>query len=85
MWTFKDTRLWTHADLLLQELDIQYTVGLATDVPVTYYFIGIDNQDGDLDGFLDEANVLLALDQPPQVLSTSYGFAESNLPFSLVE
>ncbi|OJT13754.1 Tripeptidyl-peptidase SED2 [Trametes pubescens] len=67
------------------ELDIQYTVGLATDVPVTYYFIGIDNQDGDLDGFLDEANVLLALDQPPQVLSTSYGFAESNLPFSLVD
>ncbi|EIW55897.1 uncharacterized protein TRAVEDRAFT_22306 [Trametes versicolor FP-101664 SS1] len=40
---------------------------------------------GDLDGFLDEANVLLALDQPPQVLSTSYGFAESNLPFSLVD
>ncbi|KAI0635010.1 subtilisin-like protein [Trametes polyzona] len=65
------------------ELDIQYTVGLATGVPVTYYFVGIQNQDGDLNGFLDEANVLLGLDQPPQVLTTSYGFQESTLPFAL--
>ncbi|KAI0349765.1 family S53 protease-like protein [Trametes cingulata] len=67
------------------ELDIQYTVGLATNVPVTYYFIGVHNQDGDLDGFLDEANVLLALDQPPQVLTTSYAFSESTLSFALTD
>ncbi|KAI0777487.1 subtilisin-like protein [Trametes elegans] len=67
------------------ELDIQYTVGLATGVPVTYYFIGVDNQDGDLNGFLDEANVLLALDKPPQVLTTSYGFQESSLSFALTD
>lgn len=52
---------------------------------MTYYFISFDNQDGDLDGFLDEANVLLSLDTPPQVLTTSYGFSESELSFSLVE
>ncbi|KAI0367238.1 subtilisin-like protein [Pilatotrama ljubarskyi] len=67
------------------ELDIQYTVGLATNVPVTYYFIGVENQDGDLNGFLDEANVLLALDKPPQVLTTSYGFQESTLSFALTD
>ncbi|KAI8982832.1 subtilisin-like protein [Trametes punicea] len=67
------------------ELDIQYTVGLATDVPVTYYFVGVENQDGDLGGFLDEANVLLGLDRPPQVLTTSYGFEESTLSFALTD
>ncbi|KAI0674151.1 subtilisin-like protein [Trametes maxima] len=67
------------------ELDIQYTVGLATDIPVVYYFIGFDNQDGDLSGFLDEVNVLLALDKPPQVLTTSYGFSESRLSFALTD
>ncbi|CDO69077.1 hypothetical protein BN946_scf184992.g26 [Trametes cinnabarina] len=67
------------------ELDIQYTVGLATNVPVTYYFIGFDNQDGDLMGFLDEANVILALDKPPQVLTTSYGLQESSLSFALTD
>ncbi|KAI0674156.1 subtilisin-like protein [Trametes maxima] len=67
------------------ELDIQYTVGLATNVPVTYYFVGFDNQDGDLSGFLDEANLLLSLDKPPQVLTTSYGFQESTLSFALTD
>ncbi|KAH9919448.1 subtilisin-like protein [Epithele typhae] len=61
------------------ELDIQYTVGLATEVPVVYYFIGFHFQDGPLEGFLDEANYLLSLDEPPRVLSTSYGMPESSL------
>lgn len=60
-------------------------MGLATYVPVTYYFVGLDLQDGDLMGFLDEANVILALDKPPQVLTTSYGFEESSLSFALTE
>ncbi|TFK81104.1 family S53 protease-like protein [Polyporus arcularius HHB13444] len=67
------------------ELDIQYTVGLATNVNVTYYFGGIDNQDGDLSGFLDELNMLLSLDTPPLVLTTSYGRSESGLTFDLVD
>ncbi|KAI0746593.1 family S53 protease-like protein [Daedaleopsis nitida] len=66
------------------ELDIQYTVGLATNVNVTYYFIGIDNQDG-LMGFLDEANLLLALEQPPLVLTTSYGLQEKTISLALTQ
>lgn len=60
----------------LQSLDIQYTVGLATNVPTTFITVGEQNQDGDLGGFLDIINALLAQDAPPLVLSTSYGFDE---------
>ena len=34
--------------LVLQELDIQYTIGLATEVPIDYIMVGIETQDGDL-------------------------------------
>ncbi|KAI0659022.1 subtilisin-like protein [Cubamyces menziesii] len=74
-----------YPSVLEGELDIQYTVGLATDVPVTYYFIGPNTQDGDLDGFLDEANAILALDKLPQVLTTSYALEESSLSFALAD
>ncbi|OSD01496.1 subtilisin-like protein [Trametes coccinea BRFM310] len=57
-------------------LDIQYTVGLATNVPTTFVSVGNQNQDGDLSGFLDIINFLLAQDQPPLVLTTSFGFNE---------
>ncbi|KAI0827199.1 family S53 protease-like protein [Trametes gibbosa] len=67
------------------ELDIQYTVGLATNVPVEYIMVGIKAQDGDLDGYLDEVNYLLSQKAPPQVLTTSYGFAESGLSFKLAD
>lgn len=67
-----------------QELDIQYTVGLATGVPVTYYFIGWDSHDN-LDGYIDEANYLLGLKNPPLVLTTSYARAESSISFKLTE
>ncbi|KAH9846906.1 subtilisin-like protein [Lenzites betulinus] len=68
------------------ELDIQYTVGIATDVPVTYYFIGEDFQDGDLEGFLDEVNVILSEENPPHVLTTSYGMpSETDISFALTD
>ncbi|PIL24838.1 hypothetical protein GSI_12724 [Ganoderma sinense ZZ0214-1] len=66
------------------ELDIQYTVGMATSVPVTYYFIGYDAQD-DLGGFLDEANLLLGLENPPLVLTTSYGRRENSISLELTK
>ncbi|EIW56212.1 subtilisin-like protein [Trametes versicolor FP-101664 SS1] len=67
------------------ELDIQYTVGLATNVPVTYYFLGDDFQDDGLDGYLDEVNTILAEENPPQVLTTSYGMTESAISFALTD
>ncbi|RPD61263.1 subtilisin-like protein [Lentinus tigrinus ALCF2SS1-6] len=58
-------------------LDIQYTVGIATNVPTTFVSVGNRNQDGDLGGFLDIINFLLDQDAPPLVLTTSFGFNEA--------
>ncbi|KAF7357641.1 Tripeptidyl-peptidase sed3 [Mycena sanguinolenta] len=54
-------------------LDIEYTVGLATGVPVTFVSGGEDFSDGALEGFLDIINNLSGLATVPQVLTTSYG------------
>ncbi|KAJ7765700.1 subtilisin-like protein [Mycena metata] len=56
------------------DLDIQYTVGLATGVPVTFVSVGEKTKDGADEGFLDIITALLAETAPPQVLTTSYGF-----------
>ncbi|TBU27414.1 Pro-kumamolisin, activation domain-containing protein [Dichomitus squalens] len=67
------------------EADIQYTVGVATNVNVTYYFIGPDVDDDPTGGFIDEANLLLSLENPPLVLTTSYADSESGLSFDLTD
>lgn len=62
-------------------LDIQYTVGLVSTIPVTFISVGEDNNDGGLDGFLDIMNSLGAEDNSvlPSVLTTSYGFDEDSV------
>ena len=65
-------------------LDIQYTVGVASKVPVTFISVGENNSDG-LDGFIDEANFLLGQSSPPNVLTTSYGFNEDEIPLDLAK
>ena len=57
-----------------QNLDIQYTVGLATHVPTTFVAVGKDNHD-DLGGFIDLLDGII--NDPPLVITTSYGFDES--------
>ncbi|KAJ3986155.1 family S53 protease-like protein [Lentinula detonsa] len=59
-------------------LDMQYTVGLATNVPVTFISVREDNTDG-IEGFLDLMNYINAQRTPPSVLTTSYGFDERDL------
>ena len=55
-------------------LDIQYTVGLALGVPVTYVTVG-----GEFDAaLLDTTTFLAGIDNPPTVLSTSYGADEDS-------
>ncbi|KAF7365470.1 Tripeptidyl-peptidase sed3 [Mycena venus] len=54
-------------------LDIQYTVGVASGVPVTFVSGGETFSDGALEGFLDIINNLSGLATVPQVLTTSYG------------
>ncbi|EIM82411.1 family S53 protease [Stereum hirsutum FP-91666 SS1] len=63
-------------------LDIQYTVGLATGVPVQFLSVGSQTTDG-IDGFIDEINFMLAESTVPNVLTTSYAFNEPDLPLSL--
>jgi len=64
-------------------LDIQYTVGVATGVPTTFISVGDNFQDGDLEGFLDIINFLLKESAPPQVLTTSYGQNENTISRTL--
>ncbi|KAK7439369.1 hypothetical protein VKT23_017593 [Stygiomarasmius scandens] len=63
-------------------LDIQYTVGVATGVPTVFITVGDNNSDG-VNGFIDIINALLAESAPPQVLTTSYGFDERDLGSAL--
>ncbi|KDQ49683.1 hypothetical protein JAAARDRAFT_200608 [Jaapia argillacea MUCL 33604] len=55
--------------------DTQYTVGLASGVPTTFISVGPNSTDTIME-FLDIITYLVAMDQPPQVLTTSYGFNE---------
>ncbi|KAL6302074.1 peptidase S8/S53 domain-containing protein [Sparassis latifolia] len=63
-------------------LDIQYIVGIATDVSITFLSVGSKSNDG-LGGFLGVANCFLAADASPQVVTTSYAFDESGVTASL--
>ncbi|EMD37277.1 hypothetical protein CERSUDRAFT_113931 [Gelatoporia subvermispora B] len=60
------------------DLDIQYTMGIASMVPTNFIAVGFDNTDG-IDGFLDEILFLVNQTSPPQVLTTSYGFDENSI------
>ncbi|KAJ7504791.1 family S53 protease [Mycena galericulata] len=61
-------------------LDTQFTVGIATNVPVTFISVGDSNTDG-MWGFMDIVTALMkeATGTRPNVLSTSYGFDENEL------
>ncbi|KAI0066328.1 subtilisin-like protein [Artomyces pyxidatus] len=65
------------------DLDVQYTIGIASGVPTYFISVGDQFQDGDLEGFLDIVNYLLAEDNPPQVLTTSYGQNENTISRAL--
>ncbi|KAH9913289.1 peptidase S8/S53 domain-containing protein [Fomitopsis serialis] len=66
-------------------LDIQYTVGLATDVPVAFGTVGGEVLDGDdfANVLIDTASYMLNLSSPPQVMTTSYGLNEDVISTSL--
>ena len=57
---------------------MQYTVGIATDVPVTYLLVGNETTDG-IDGYLDTVNHVLNETAPPSVMTTSYSSNENEL------
>jgi tripeptidyl-peptidase-1 len=61
----------------------QYTVGLATGVPVYFISAGDNFQDGDLEGFLDTINFISGESSPPSVVTTSYGQNENTMSRAL--
>ncbi|KAI0062174.1 family S53 protease [Artomyces pyxidatus] len=65
------------------DLDTQYTIGIASGVPVTFISVGNDDNDG-IGGFLDIIEFLLNETSVPHVLSTSYGFDENYLTTDIV-
>jgi tripeptidyl-peptidase-1 len=66
-------------------LDVQYTVGIASGVPVTYVSVGPNTVfNGFTDFILNETHYLLAQKQVPNVLTTSYGVGESGWTTELV-
>ena len=62
----------------MQSLDIEYTVGIATGVPITFMSAGYIFHDRLL-GFLDLMNYYLDQDAPPNVITTSYGADEHTI------
>ncbi|CAL1707451.1 unnamed protein product [Somion occarium] len=65
------------------DLDIQYTIGVATGVPTVFISVGERFQDGGLEGFLDIINFLNGESNPPHVLTTSYGQNENTISSTL--
>jgi hypothetical protein len=57
----------------------QYTVGLATGVPVEFLVVGGDDF---TQGLLDTTTYLASAPNPPSVLTTSYGDDEDNFSLS---
>ena len=60
-------------------------MGIATGVPVAFISVGAENSANSAFGFLDVINSLINQSPTtrPSVVTTSYGFNESNLPFGV--
>ncbi|TFY81698.1 hypothetical protein EWM64_g2313, partial [Hericium alpestre] len=65
------------------DLDVQWTVCLASGVPVTFYPVGAGANDWDVDVWIDLANALLRGETLPTVVSTSYSIDEHRVPAEL--
>lgn len=69
----------------LSNLDLQYTVGIATNVPTTFISVGSHNQDGTLLGLLDLINFLNEQTNPPQVVVISSGLNEDDISSTVAQ
>ena len=70
-----------------QSLDIEYTVGLATGVPVNFITVEGDVNTGDqfANVLIDTASYLLDQTAPPQVVTTRYGLDEDLISENLAQ
>ncbi|KAJ7310808.1 family S53 protease [Mycena albidolilacea] len=65
-------------------LDIDYTVGAASGVPVKFISVGPLNNDT-VSGFLDQINALISDPSRPTVLTTSYGADEEDMTLPVAQ
>lgn len=66
-------------------LDVQYTIGVATGVPTSFLSVGDNFQDDELQGFLDTVNFALSESVIPNVMTTSYGEDERDISRALAK
>ncbi|KAF7985173.1 hypothetical protein HWV62_7762 [Athelia sp. TMB] len=69
-------------------LDIQYTTGIASGVPISFVSVGPTDTETDKEFFValqDEANALLTMKTPPTVLTSSYSLNENLISQSLAK
>ncbi|KAJ7238903.1 family S53 protease-like protein [Mycena rebaudengoi] len=72
------------SNVLEANLDVQYTIGLATGVPVTFLSVGNDTTEtGFITSLLDTTIFLAGASDPPSTMTTSYGDNEINFGSSL--
>ena len=64
------------------QIDIEYTVGIAIGVPVEFLTVGGNASNFD-EALLDTTTILSGVDEPPTVMTTSYGDNENNFTLSL--
>ncbi|KAF7368598.1 Family S53 protease-like protein [Mycena venus] len=71
-------------DIIEANIDIQYTVGLATGVPVTFLSVGDDEtEEAFFTQLLDTTTYLAGAANPPTTITTSYGSNEVDFGSSL--
>ena len=68
----------------VQNMDLQYAIGIATAVPIDFISVGLNNTDG-VYGFLDEINFLNNQQSVPTVLTSSYSFEEETISENLAK
>ncbi|EIW52208.1 family S53 protease [Trametes versicolor FP-101664 SS1] len=68
---------------ILADLDVQYAIGLATNVPTFFASVGPNNTDGADFGLLDLINATLVCSTPPHVIVTTSGEDENALSANL--
>lgn len=69
-------------------LDVQYTAGIASGVPISFVSVGPTDTETDKEFFIalqDEANALLSMKSPPTVLTSSYSLNENLISRSLAK
>ena len=69
----------------MQDFDIQYSVGLATGVPATLLTSANKSRGIILQDLMDMVYFLLAQEEPPLVVTTSYLFTEADVGNELAQ